>query len=58
MSFTLKELKLYLRAGQKRKIRDKLEDLTLNAISSQADQKGIKRATKDMEKLLDKLENE
>ena len=54
----MKELKLYLRAGQKRKIRDKLEDLTLNAISSQADQKGIKRATKDMEKLLDKLENE
>lgn len=52
---TLKEIKSFLKAGQKHKILNKLEDLSLNALSAQGDSRGIKKASRDMEKLLDQL---
>jgi len=54
---TLAEIKAFLKVGQKRRISEKLEDLTLTAIASQSDSRGIKKTSKELERLIDKIDS-
>lgn len=52
---TLFEIKEYLRIGHKKKLQEQLENLHLQAISAQADSKGLKKTSKELEKMIDSI---